>query len=121
MTARDLALFLHLAGVLTLVAGIAIVGATHHQARSAHRAADVAVLLRAARTGVLLAAPGRLAILAGVLGGAGGRRPRQARELAERLRTTDAPITSELRRLLDDRISMFANIASSVAMLGVLG
>lgn len=148
MTTRDLALFLHLAGVLALAAGIAIAAVTHRHARRADQAADVALLLRTARAGVLLAAPGAvlllaagiwlihlehldlhvrwlreaigLFIIAGVLGAAGGRRPLQARELAEHLRAAGSPVTSELRRLLDDRISMVANIASSAAMLGVL-
>lgn len=150
MTARNLALFLHLVGVLALVAGVASAAVAHRQARRADRAADVAVLLRMARAGVLVAAPGTLLllaagvwlihlerlglhvrwlrdaiglfVLAAVLGGTGGRRPRQARELAEAVRDSDAAarVDDRLRRLLDDRVSMLANAASSLAMLGVL-
>lgn len=148
MTSRDLALFLHLLGVLTLVAGIATAGCGHRLARRADRVADIAVLLRVAPTGVLLAAPGALLLLAAgiwlihlehlsldvrwlrdaialfvlalFLGAAGGRAPRRARELAEQLRSADGDTTPQLRELLEDRVAMLANLASSAAMLSVL-
>jgi uncharacterized membrane protein len=59
-------------------------------------------------------------VIALVLGAAGGRRPRHARELAERLRDAGDDITPELRRLLTDRWSARANLASAATMLGVL-
>jgi uncharacterized membrane protein len=148
MSTHDVALFLHLLGVLTLVAGIATAAVAQAVARRASAPGEVAAILRAARVGVLLAAPGvvvvvgagawlvhldglgwgtswlvgalGLLVLALVLGAAGGRRPRHARELAERLRDAGAEITPELRALLDDRLSALANLASAVAMLGVL-
>jgi uncharacterized membrane protein len=148
MSTHDVALFLHLLGVLTLVAGVATAAVAQAVARRAAAPGEVAAILRAARVGVLLAAPGVVVVvgagawlvhldglawgtgwlvgalgllaLALVLGAAGGRRPRHARELAERLRDAGAEVTPELRALLDDRLSTLANLASAVAMLGVL-
>ncbi|MCW3041506.1 MAG: hypothetical protein JWM31_3411 [Solirubrobacterales bacterium] len=148
MSTRELALFLHLLGVLTMVAGIAIAGVMHRLARRADRVTDVVVLLRAARTGVLLAVPGVLLLLiagwwlihlehlsldvrwlrdaiglvvfAAIFGAAGGRTPRRARGLAEQLQATGGSVTPELRGLLDDRVAMLANVAASAALLGVL-
>jgi uncharacterized membrane protein len=148
MSTHDVALFLHLLGVLTLVAGIATAAVAQAVARRAGGPAEVAAILLAARVGVLLAAPGVVVVvgagawlvhldglgwgtswlagalgllaLALVLGAAGGRRPRHARKLAQRLRDADAEITPELRALLDDRLSALANLASAGAMLGVL-
>lgn len=145
---RDLALFLHLLGVVALMAGIAIAAVAHARARREESAEAVVVLLRLARTGVLLAAPAALLVVGAgawligiehlgldvgwlrsaialfvvslVLGAAGGRRPRQARELAERLRAEGRPPDAALRALLDDRLSLLANAASAIAMLGVL-
>jgi uncharacterized membrane protein len=146
--AHDLALFLHLLGVVTLMAGIAIAAVAHARARREESTEGVVVLLRLARTGVLLAAPAALVVIGAgawlvsldqldwdtgwlrsaigvfvlslVLGAAGGRRPRQARELAERLRADGQPPNDALRALLDDRASLLANVASGVAMLVVL-
>lgn len=148
MSTRDFALFLHLIGVLTLVSGIAVAAVAQGVARRAPGAAEIAAILRVARVGVLLAAPGVVVVigagawlvgleglawdtpwltkalgllaLALLLGAAGGRRPRQARELAERLRDAGEGVTPELRALLADRRSALANLASAAAMLGVL-
>jgi uncharacterized membrane protein len=148
MSTHDVALFLHLLGVLTLVAGIATAAVAQAVARRVGAPAEVAAILRAARVGVLVAAPGvvvvvgagawlvhldglgwgtrwlvealALLVVALVLGAVGGRRPRHARELAERLRDAGGEVTPELRALLDDRLSALANLASAVAMLGVL-
>jgi uncharacterized membrane protein len=61
-----------------------------------------------------------LLAIALILGAAGGRRPRHARELAEQLRDAGDDVTPELRRLLKDRWSALANLASAAALLGVL-
>jgi len=145
---RDVALFLHLLGVIALMAGIAIAAVAHARARRERSAEGVVALLRLARTGVLLAAPAALVVIGAggwlvsveelpwstgwlraavavfvlslLLGAAGGRRPRQARERAERLLADGRPPDDALRALLDDRASLLANVASAVAMLVVL-
>jgi uncharacterized membrane protein len=61
-----------------------------------------------------------LFVLALVLGGLGGQRPEQARRLATRLATDGAPITDELRALLDDRVSRAENYGSPVVALAIL-
>jgi uncharacterized membrane protein len=61
-----------------------------------------------------------LYVIALLLGGVGGRRPKQARRLATRLREEGAPITPELRALLNDRIADAANYLSALAVLAIL-
>lgn len=145
---RDLALFLHILGVIVLMAGIAIAAVAHARARRERTAETIAALLGLARVGVLLAAPAALVVVGAgarlvsiegigwdagwlrsalavfvvslVLGAAGGRRPRQARERAQRLRDEGRAPDEELRALLDDRRSLVANLASAAAMLVVL-
>lgn len=144
----ELALFLHLLGVVVMVSGIVVAGVAHAQARRQGTPAEIAALLGVARTGVLLAGPGTLLVLGGglwlvhlehlsfsagwlggalglfvltaVLGALGGQRPKQARLLATRLREEGGPVTAELRALLDDRRAQALNVASAVAMLAIL-
>ncbi|MBD0328967.1 MAG: DUF2269 family protein [Thermoleophilia bacterium] len=147
MTA-ELALFVHLLGAFVLVAGVVVAGVAHAAARRQERARDVALLLGLARWGALLVAGGTLVVVAfGVwlvgltghgfaepwvvaspvlltaalaLGAAGGRRPRAARELAVHLAERDAPVTADLRRLLDDRASAAANYAAAAAVVAIV-
>ena len=146
--AHDVALFLHLLGVLGLVSGIALAAIAHARARRALDLGEIVGVLRLARSGVLLAAPCAvvvvaagiwlaelerlgwdtgwlraavgLFVLSALLGAFGGRAPRLARELAELLYATGGEPTDTLDELLDDRPSRIANIASAVAMVGVL-
>jgi uncharacterized membrane protein len=143
-----LALFLHLLGVLVLTSGIVVAGAAHTLARTRRTPEAIAALLTLARVGVLLAAPGAvlvvgagiwlvdieglsldtgwlrtailLFVLSAGLGAGGGRRPKQARLLATELAEAGRPGTDDLRVLLDDRRAQALNLASAVAMLGVL-
>lgn len=146
----SLALFGHLLGVLAFFAGMAVAGAAQLAARRQARARDVALLLGLARSGVALVGAGlvlllacgfwllgetayglgdgwveaalALVVLSGVLGGLGGRRPRQARELAGRLSGADgdAPVTPALRSLLDDRVTDLANAAALVVAVAIV-
>ena len=139
----EVALFLHLVGVVTLFAGMAVAAVGLAAARRRERASEIALLLGLTRIGVVLVAAGLVLavacgfwlldltefdlgdgwvaaalglILAGaILGSLGGRRPKQARLLAER--GADVP---ELRRLLDDRLSLWLNAAAAAAYLAVL-
>jgi uncharacterized membrane protein len=144
----NIALFFHLLGALMFVSGIVLAGAAFEAARRRQRAADVALLLSITRVGVVLVALGGLMVpifglwmvhlgdwgygtgwvqwaiglyvVALVLGGLGGRRPRQARVLAGRLASEDAPVNDELRALLDDRISLAENYLSLLVVLAIL-
>ena len=146
---KDLALFLHLAGVLAFVAGIVVAGVAFETARRRERPEEIALLLGPARWGALLAVAGAALVLvcglwlvglheevgfgsawldaslalfvaAVLLGALGGRRPRQAREAAERLAREGASAGPELRALLDDPASRLANYAAAILLVAIL-
>jgi uncharacterized membrane protein len=146
---HEVALFLHLLGVLLFVAGIVLAGVAFEAARRRQRPAEIVLLLGLTRIGVLLVAGGALLLLGGglwlvgiegnvgfrtgwldaaialfvlamALGGFGGQRPKQARLLATRLAEQDAPVGAELRALLDDRISRAVNYTSAALVLAIL-
>lgn len=146
---EDVALFLHLVGALLFVAGMVLAGATFESARGRERPAEIAPLLGLARWGAVLVAGGGLLLLACglwlvgleddvdfgtswvgaaltlfvlvvVLGALGGRRPRHARELAERLAGEGRESNAELRALLDDPLSRAANYAAAALVLAIL-
>ncbi|HEX5309048.1 MAG TPA: DUF2269 family protein [Solirubrobacteraceae bacterium] len=144
----DLALFFHLLGALLFVAGIILAGTAFESARRRRRSAEIALLLALTRIGVLLVAVGALLllgfglwlvhlehigygtgwvdaaialyVLALVLGAAGGQRPKRARLLATRLAAEDAPVSGELRALLNDPISLAVNYTSALLVLAIL-
>jgi uncharacterized membrane protein len=139
----EVALFLHLVGVVMLFSGMAIAAVGLLAARRRERPSEVSLLLGLTRIGVVLVAAGLvlavacgfclldltefdlddawvdaalgLVVLGAVLGGVGGQRPKRARLLAER--GADA---AELRRLLDDPLSLWLNTAAGAAYLAVL-
>jgi len=146
---EDLALFLHLTGVLLFVAGVVVAGLAFEGARGRERPEEIALLLGLARRGALFAVGGAglllacglwlvglsdevgfgtgwldaalaLFVVAVLLGSLAGRRPRQARELAERLAVEGAGASPELRALLDDPASRLANYASAALVLAIL-
>lgn len=144
----NVALFFHLLGALLFVAGIALAGTAFEAARRRERPAEVALLLGLTRIGVLLVAVGGLLlpifglwlvhlghfgygsgwvdaalvlyVIAFALGGLGGQRPKQARELARRLAEHDAPMSEELRGLLDDPVSRAENYGSLAVVFVIL-
>ncbi len=148
-TTYNIALVLHLLGALALVAGIVLAGAAFEAARRRQRPAEIALLLSITRIGVLLVAIGTLLIaafglwlvhlghwgygsgwvdasigmfvLALALGGLGGQRPKQARHLATELAERNAPVSDQLRALLDDRISLAQNYGSLALILVIVG
>jgi uncharacterized membrane protein len=139
----EVALFLHLVGVVTLFAGMAVAAVGLAAARRRERAEEIALLLGLTRIGVVLVAAGLLLAVAcgfwllgvtefdlgdawvatalglvvagAILGALGGQRPKRARLLAEG--GADAP---ELRRLLGDPLSLWLNAAAAAAYLAVL-
>jgi uncharacterized membrane protein len=145
----NVALFLHLLGVLLLVSGIVVAGAAHTQASRRRVPGEIAALLVLARAGVLLAAPGVLLVVgagvwlvnleddigmdtgwlqaalglfvvAMVLGALGGQQPKRARLLAQSLEQEGGPVSVELEVLLEDRRARYLNSLSALAMLGIL-
>jgi uncharacterized membrane protein len=148
MSKLEVALFFHILGALLFVAGIVVAGVVFESARRRDSPGEIALLLGLARWGVLLVALGATLVLAFglwlvhieglsfgtgwiqwaitlyaislLLGGAGGRRPKQARRLAGRLRDEGSPVTAELRALLNDRIADAANYLSALAVLAIL-
>jgi uncharacterized membrane protein len=139
----EVALFLHLLGVVTLFAGMAVAAVGLTAARRRERTEEIALLLGLTRIGVILVAAGLLlavacgfwllgltefdlgdawvatalglVVLGAILGALGGRRPKKARLLAEH-----GADPAELRRLLDDPLSLWLNVAAAAAYVAVL-
>ena len=144
----DVALFFHLLGALLFVAGIVVAGICFEVARRRERPNEIALLLGLTRIGVVLVGVGAVLLLgfglwlvhlghfgydagwidaaivlyfvALALGAVGGQRPKQARRLAASLAERDAPVTEELRALLDDRVSRAENYTSLLVVLVIL-
>lgn len=147
MTSYDWALLLHLVAAIAFFSGMAIAAVAQLGAWRREFSGEIAAVLALARLGVLVVAAGLVLVLVSglwlieetrrslgdgwivwalgllglslVLGGAGGRRAKEARVLAAS-RAPDAPPDEALRRLLHDRASLAANLLASVAALAVL-
>lgn len=147
-TTYDLALVLHLLGAITFTAGIVLAGVAFEAARRRRQPAEIALLLSVTRIGVLLVGVGTLLIAAFglwlvhlgswgygsgwvdtsiglylaalALGGFGGQRPKQARKLASALAEQRAPVTDELRTLLDDPVSLASNYLSLALVVAIV-
>lgn len=147
-TTYNLALTLHLLGVITFAAGIVLAGVAFEVARRRSQPPEIALLLSITRVGVLLVAVGTLLIgafglwlvhlgrwgygsgwvdtsiglfvAALVLGGLGGRRPKQARRLAVALAEQRAPVSAELKALLDDPASLAVNYGALALMVAIV-
>jgi MFS family permease len=145
---ENIAFFFHILGAMLFVAGIVVAGVAFEAARRQRRPSEIALLLGLTRVGVVLVAVGT--VLAGVfglwlvhlwkwgygagwvdasivlflvvigLGGVGGRRPKEARLLASRLAEHDVASDSELRALLDDRVSRAENYGSLLLVLVII-
>ena len=144
----DVALLFHLLGALLFFAGIVLAGVAFEAARRRDDPAEIAFALGLARAGIPMVAAGGV-LLAGfglwlvhlghfgygsgwvtasialfavatALGGFGGRRPKLARRLAAQLAAGGAPVTDELRALLDDPVSRAMNYGSLGLVLVVL-
>ena len=148
VTSYTLALLGHIVGVLLFVSGIVLAGVPFEVARRRSDPAEIALILSLTRIGVLFVGAGTMMVLgfglwlvdlgrfgydagwvqaalvlflvALVLGGVGGRRPKQARRRAARLAAEHAAADGDLRRLLDDPLSRVVNYASAIDVLAVL-
>jgi len=144
----NVAFFFHIIGVLSLVSGIVVAGVAFEAARRREQPAEVATLLGLSRVGAMIVGVG--ALLAGVfglwlvhlghwhynsfwvdssivlfvigmgLGGAGGQRPKEARQLAARLASEDAAMTDELRGLLNDRATQLENYGALLLIFAIV-
>ncbi|HXV95471.1 MAG TPA: DUF2269 family protein [Gaiellaceae bacterium] len=141
------ALFLHLAGGICFFAGLAVATVGQLAARGRQRPGEIAVLLRAARRGVLLVGAGTVAavasglwlldltaygaeswvlaslgllVFAALAGAVGGQSSKRARRLAEALgREGDRP-TEELHDLLRRPLADALNLAAGAAAAAIL-
>jgi uncharacterized membrane protein len=145
---ENVALFFHLLGAFSFVAGTLVAGVAFETARRKSTPAEIALLLSLSRIGVLLVALGTLLVLGfglwlvhlgdwgygagwvdaalgllaatAVLGTVGGQRPKQARKLAVRLAAEHAPVSDELRTLLDDGVALATNYVSALLLLAII-
>jgi uncharacterized membrane protein len=145
---ENVALFFHLLGAFSFVAGTIVAGAAFETARRREKPAEIALLLGLSRFGVLLVALGTLLVLGFglwlvhlgnwgygtgwidgalgllltvvVLGTIGGQRPKRARKLAIRLASEGKPASQELRALLDDRPTLTINYLSALLLLAII-
>ena len=143
MSGHDLALLVHLTGVVFLFSGISVAGVLHAAARREERPSQVALLLGLTRIGVLFIAAGGVFVLVGgfwllgesdgfyslgdgwilaglvlllgsfVLGWLGGQQPKRARVLAEQLAVDGDAPSVELRKLMDDPRASTLNYAAA--------
>ncbi len=145
----NVVLFLHISGALIFVAGTVVAGVAFEAARKREGSGEIALLLGLTRAGVALVGIGTLLILACglwlvgleddlgygsgwvdaalalfviamLLGGLAGQRPKRARLLATELAREDRAPTPELRALLDDPLSRAANYASAALIVAIL-
>jgi uncharacterized membrane protein len=147
MSESNLALFFHLLGAFSLIAGTAIAGVAFETARRRTALAEIALLLGLARIGVALVAVGTLLVVAFglwlvelghwgyssgwvlaalvllastvVLGAVGGQRPKRARKLAGRVRDEPTERVEDLRALLDDRVTRAVNGLAALLLLAI--
>lgn len=148
MTEYKLALFFHLLGAFSLIAGTIVAGVAFEAARRRRQPAEIALLLGLTRIGVVLVGRGTLLVLGFglwlvelghwgystgwiaaalvllaltvALGTVGGQRPKQARKLAVRLSDKPGEDAPELRALLDDRAALAANYISMLLLVAII-
>lgn len=148
MALTHVLLFFHLLGAVSFFAGAAVAGTLQLAAIRRERPSEILALLRLTRVGVVLVGIGALLTLGfgialaeheGIgfspawiqaslglwaasmaLGGYGGRAPRHARYLAERLSAEgDAP-SPELSSLVAARVPLLASYTSGLFLLAIL-
>jgi uncharacterized membrane protein len=152
VTTYEVALLFHLVAVIGFFSGVAVAAAAQLGAVRRQRPGEIAAVLGLARTGVLVVGVATLLVLAtglwlieetghslgdgwlslsllllvvaGALGAVGGRKPKQARKLAERQaaagRGDSLPPDPAIRTLLLDPVSLLANLLSAAAAVAIL-
>jgi uncharacterized membrane protein len=147
VTSYDTALLVHLVAAIGFFAGITLAAAAHSAALRRERPGEIAAVLGLARTGVILVAAATILVLvsglwlieetghslgdgwlavslgllvaSGVLGAVGGRKPKEARRLAERA-AGDATADPRIAELLRHGGALAANVAAGAAALAIL-
>jgi len=148
VSAYQIALLLHLSGVIVYFSGLFVAALAFSAAGRRESAREVSAVLSLARSGVALTGVGLLVLvgfgawlvsLSGhdlgeawlsasfalllaslVLGGVGGQRPKQARKLAEKLAGTTDEVTPELRGLLHEPVATGLNLLAGALSVAVL-
>lgn len=148
MSRYDVALLMHLVGVIMFFAGIALAAVAFGSAMRRTLPSEIAAVLAHARIGVIFVALGTLLLLpfgfwltdlaghevgdgwisaslallvvSAALGGVAGQKAKRARLLAQELRQSDDRPSEELSALLRDPLSLVLNVAASVAAVAVL-
>jgi uncharacterized membrane protein len=148
MSNFQIALLLHIVGAILYFSGLALTTAALLAARRRERPSEIALLLRLSPYGVALVGVGFIVLLgfglwlvdltpaefdqawlsaalalfvaAAILGGIGGRKPREARVLATRLAGENDEPSLELRQLLTDPISTALNALAGLASVAIL-
>ena len=149
MSTYDWLLFLHMTGAFLLIGGAVVAGVLNFAALQRERPSEIAVLLGLTRFAVVSIMVGLLFTLVfglwlvheaqygygdgwivaaiilwfagSALGGAGGKRDRKARELAQRLATENDTPHPELRALVRDPVALALSYGSGLIALAVLG
>lgn len=143
----DWLLLFHVAGAILFFSGMAVAAVGLREAKRRRQPSEIALLLGVTRWGVLLVAVGTVLVLvfgawlvqrgnwgwggwvgwalgllalSAVAGALGGRVPKRARLLAERLAAEGEASTPELRALLDDRVAALLNVAAAALAVAVL-
>jgi uncharacterized membrane protein len=145
---QNVALLFHLLGAFLFISGIVLAGVSFEVGRRREQPAEIALILGIARIAVLFVAVGGL--LVGVfglwlvhlghfgygsgwvngaialfivvlaLGAIGGQTPKRARLLASGLAADGAPVSEELRALLDDKRSRAINYGALVILVAII-
>lgn len=145
---EEWALFFHLLGAFVFVAGATLAAVAFEAARLRRRPSEIALLFGLTRIGVALVMLGAVILLpfglwlvhlghwgygagwvdaalalfaaAAVIGALGGQRPKRARKLAARLAREDDTESADLRRLLDDRLTIALNYLSALLVIAII-
>jgi uncharacterized membrane protein len=147
----DWLLFLHVTGAFLLIGGAVVAGVLNLAAMRRERPSEIALLLGLTRVAVVAISIGLVVtfafglwlvdeapfsygygdgwvvtslilwVVAGALGGFGGRRDRETRKLAERLAADGDTPTAELRTRLRDPLSLGLSYGSGLVILAILG
>jgi uncharacterized membrane protein len=150
VTRYDTLLVFHVLAAFCFLSGSVVAGILHWLAMRRDRPSEIALLLGLTRPVVVVVGIGSLAalgfgiwltqdspdgvrlgdgwviaaivlwVVAGALGGPGGRKLRHARELAERLAADGDRPSEDLQRAVADRTALVLNYASFAALVAIL-